>query len=356
MQRIRAILERLTRKEGDKQHLDVLLNSLDKIRAGSSAIALCPTPTGSNWLGINRATKALFPTAVLELPQHYSNSQLSEKSLKRLAEAIALAKFDHVVFSGFPPYFELLATTLRLHSKTTLSCIFHGTLTELGREGHSPALLPFHLASVGTLDRVGLVRQDLAKPLSKLFAVPCFELRNICSLPESIKDVHTEDGKIHVGVFGNDSFNKNLHNQVAAALLIADSVVHVSDSAPFAYFNANNRIVSHGGRLSPATFFSLLGAMDINLYLSFSESFGQVVLESLAMGTPCLTSMTSNVLEGSSLLQKHLRVAEIDNPAAIAIAIEAVLRDKNILSKEGRLFVGKSNLQALELLRTFLTN
>jgi len=354
LQRIKKILDGLNSKKNQQQQLELLQVSIDRIKANSSVVALCPTPTGSNWLGINRATHALFPTAVLELPQHFSNSLLNEQSLKRLADTISRSKFDHIVWSGFPPYFEILAGLIREQTTAKQSCIFHGTLSELGREGHAPALLPFQLASGRMLDRIGVIRQDLAQPLSKLFQVPCFELRNICSLPDTTKVSPFTDGKRHLGVFGGSTFNKNLHNQVVAALLVEDSMVHVSDSSPFAYLNCDHQIIAHGNTLSHAEYVGLLGAMDINLYLSFSESFGQVVLESLAMGVPCLSSTTSNVLDGNAYLQQHLQVAALDSPTVIASSIMAALNNRVAISEEGLAFVKKSNAKAEKLLNVFL--
>ena len=92
----------------------------------------------------------------------------------------------------------------------------------------------------------------------------------------------------HIGVFGGDTFNKNLHNQVAHALLMEQSIVHVADKSVFRYFGQDLRIVEHGKNLPREKFLQVLGSMDLNLYCSYSESWGLVVDESQAMGVPCL--------------------------------------------------------------------
>ena len=94
--------------------------------------------------------------------------------------------------------------------------------------------------------------------------------------------------KIHVGVFGADTFNKNLHNQVIHALMIENVIVHVLDKSIFEYLNLSERIVEHGKNLDKVHFLSILGSMDLNLYMSFNESWGLVSHESLEIGVPCI--------------------------------------------------------------------
>lgn len=332
--------------------LNPLLQQAVSIRQRSDVIALCPAPTGPHWLGIDRATHALFPECTVNLPQEFSNSLLTERQLKEFSVLLAEERFQHVILSGFPPYFELLARMLS--QDTSVGCIFHGTLSELNATGKAHALLPFKLAQQGILHRIGLVRADLVQPLSEIFNVPCFPLSNICRVPSELPRKSWDDDRIQIGVLGGSTFNKNLHNQVAAALLVDNSMVHVSDAKAFSYLNHPDRTIGHGSGLSRTQFLGLLGGMHINLHISFSESFGQVAMESLALGVPCLVSPTTNVLDLDPKLRDLLTVNKLDSPADIAQSITDVLADRTARTELYMDYVERMNAHARTLLEGFL--
>jgi glycosyltransferase involved in cell wall biosynthesis len=348
------VFNKLAKFISPQGNIEPLLSTITEIRSESDTLALCPSATGINWLGINHSTLASFPTNTLELPQYYSNSLLSPQLLKQLTNAIARKEFKNIIFSGFPPYFEQLINQLRPQTKAKLGCIFHGTLSELGNSDNQLAMLPFQLTQSGKLDKIGLIRKDLVKPLSELFSINCFELRNVCIIPEHFELLRLNKEKIHIGIFGGNTFNKNLHNQVAGALLVNNSVIHVGNLSSFRYWNQANRIIEHGTALNRSEFLRILASMDLNMYLSFSESFGQVALESLAVGVPSLVSSTSNILNDSPSLDKHLSVSDVDKPQVIADKIETILANRTSIVNEGLRFVLTSNSRAQQLISEFL--
>ena len=50
----------------------------------------------------------------------------------------------------------------------------------------------------------------------------------------------------------------------------------------------SERIIEHGKNLPNERFLQILGSMDLNLYMSYSESWGLVAYESEAMGVKCI--------------------------------------------------------------------
>jgi glycosyltransferase involved in cell wall biosynthesis len=48
--------------------------------------------------------------------------------------------------------------------------------------------------------------------------------------------------------------------------------------------------------MTHSTFVALVARLDLNLYISLSECFPMVVLESISNGVPCLVSPTTSVL------------------------------------------------------------
>jgi len=111
---------------------------------------------------------------------------------------------------------------------------------------------------------------------------------NTPTIPDKIEKIKLDKSKIHVGVFGADTFNKNLHNQVTHALMIENTVIHVLDKTIFLYLDKGERIIEHGKNLSREDFLSILGSMDLNLYMSYNESWGLLAYESEVLGITCL--------------------------------------------------------------------
>lgn len=66
----------------------------------------------------------------------------------------------------------------------------------------------------------------------------------------------------------------------------------------------NDRIVEHGKNLPREKFLGILGSMDLNLYMSYSESWGLVAYESEALGVPCIHSFQVDYLE---IINEELR-------------------------------------------------
>jgi len=91
--------------------------------------------------------------------------------------------------------------------------------------------------------------------------------------------------------------------------------------------------------------------MDINLYVSYSESWGQVITESISMGVPCLASNNSGVFDSNETLKSALLVSDYDNPYEIAKKIKSVLRMN--LKEEYEAFIESLNNEAKSLVQEF---
>lgn len=306
-------------KKGKKADINPILKELENIRQRSEVVALYGSPTGANWLGIANASRAIFGKSALEIPQEYSNPILSEKELQQIAHKIISLHFSRVVLSGFADYFFDLATAL--HKKTEIDALFHGTFSECNQPAMQQMIGKLiSYSKKGTFTRLAFVRKGLAETISALYGVSCYHQQ----IPSNLvwfekRDLGLEKNKIHIGVFGGDTFNKNIHNQVVGALLVHNSIVHVQDESVFTYLNHKDRIRGHGKEISRDMFLNLLANMTINLYLSFSESWGLVALESASLGVPCIIK-TGSSLSGDLLYP----LAEIDSPEIIAKTIKKI--------------------------------
>lgn len=270
----------------------VLLNQklieLNEIRNKYNEIAICGNPTEGSWLGVSNATHSLFPENTYSFPQWYSHPVFNEKEMKVWKEALVGLQFTKIRISGFATFFFDFIS--EFGDNQQIEIIFHGTISEF----HDPEKQKWigkmiQLTKVNKIKRIGFVKEGMAETFNKLYNFDCFHVPlPTPEIPKNIKKLELDRSKLHIGVFGADTFNKNLHNQVIHALLIENAVVHVLDKSIFAYLGMNDRIVEHGKNLPREKFLGILGSMDLNLYMSYSESWGLVAYESEVMGVKCL--------------------------------------------------------------------
>ncbi|MBS1595910.1 MAG: glycosyltransferase [Bacteroidetes bacterium] len=285
---IRKIKNKLLRGREVAGLLEEVLRSVTAIRASGDLVALYGSPTGPHWLGIANATRGLYGGTAIEIPQSYSNPVFTTTQLRQLSEKIIALKFKRVVISGFAPYFFDMIDRLSGHCE--IQTIYHGTISEF----HSPVqqqlikgLISY--ARTGKVQEVSFVKEGLAEVFIRLYGLHATHLPlQAPHIPPGVTPIAVDPLKTHIGVFGGDTFNKNLHNQVIYALMIPNTIVHVLDDKMFDYLDMNERIVGHGTHLPKEKFLSILGAMTVNLYMSYSESWGLVAYESEAMGVPAV--------------------------------------------------------------------
>lgn len=95
-------------------------------------------------------------------------------------------------------------------------------------------------------------------------------------------------------------------------MAVNNSIVHVLNKNDAQFWDENDRIVVHDN-LSRQDFLNILSNMDLNLYVSYSESWGQVITESISCGVPCLVSNNSGIFAFSDELREELEIVEYDN-------------------------------------------
>ncbi len=293
------MLKRLLNKFKKSQNKEILAHlaiKLQEISENNAVLVLYGSPTEGNWKGIANATVGLFPSNSLEIPQWYSNAVLNQKETIEICTLIKQVKFKKIVISGFAHYFFEWIEFLHPHAE--IEIIYHGTISEF----HDPSQQIFieQLISFGKtkkISRFGFVYEGMAEVFTKLFDLDCYQQPlNPPIIPKEIKKIELDKTKLHIGVFGADTFNKNLHNQVIHALMIDEVVVHVLDKSIFKYLGKEDRIVEHGENLPREQFLSILGSMDMNLYMSFNESWGLVAKESEAMGVKTISNLNINYI------------------------------------------------------------
>jgi glycosyltransferase involved in cell wall biosynthesis len=285
---LHRIKQRLFSSITNKKLLEAIYANLKIIRAHSNTVALYGSPTANNWLGVANITTNVYKNTALEIPQTYSNPVLSSEQIKAVCQQIKDLKFDKVIISGFAPYFFEFIDIL--YDSCRIQILFQGTISEF----HSPGTQNLIQSIIkygkeGKIHHMSFLKLGLEKVFHDLYGFETsHQAPDLPLIPGNIKLIEIDPTKVHIGVFGWDTFNKNLHNQVIYSLLNPNTVIHVLDKSMFDYLELGDRIIGYGGNLPKEKFLSILGAMDLNLYMSYSESWGLVAYESEAMGVACL--------------------------------------------------------------------
>lgn len=351
----RGLLERLRHYRAQRR-LTSLFDAMERIRDTSDVLPVTPAVVRYYWLGVNRAAHALFPRGVLELPAAIAMSSSAGIAMEALARRAASLGFTQVVINGFPACAESLARRLRERG-IRVGCLFHGFLSECGQEDTTNRL--FHtmlrLCREGVIARLACNKKGLPQTIEKIAGIRAYKFMVPTRVEAtSATPPRNSAGGIHLGVLAYDLFRKNIHNQVAAALLIDGATVHVAGEPKLEYWGCNHRLVRHPEVMPHREFVALLAQMDLNLHLSFSESWGQVTAESLAVGVPCMIANHSDVYDDDPVLRDRLVSSNFDDPHALARDIQKVLDERDALARRGRRHVDLLNRQADAYLQAFL--
>ena len=290
---LNRILSKLFPKQS-KALLQQKLVELNELRKRSDEIVICGSPTEGSWLGIANATHSLFPDKTYTFPQCYSHPVFNKKEMKVWSEELVSRQFTKVTISGFAHFFFDFIS--EYGDKQYIEVIYHGTWSEMhDKERRDWMTRMFQLTTMGKIKKIGFIKKGMAETVHQLFGFDCQHVQlPKPKIPEGIQQLNLDRSKFHIGVFGADTFNKNLHNQLVHALLIENTIIHVLDKSIFEYLNMSERIIEHGKNLPKEKFLQILGSMDLNLYMSYSESWGLVSYESEAMGVPCIGSLNVN--------------------------------------------------------------
>ena len=286
------------------------------------------------WRGVRTAAYT-FRAPVIEVADA---GQYSRDIVQGLVNAGATI----VVVHGFPPGSTDLVRAAHgtgLHTR----CVLHSSPAQHGTEPGEAAVVQSvtELLRDGSLGRVGFVKQGVAEVFSAAGFAASYVPNRAPDVP-GIEKVPLDASATHVGIFAEPFWRKNIVTQLGALALMENVTGHVTQSPRVPYL-AGLDVVEHG-ILPWGEFVQLQGSMDLNLYVSLSESHPLSPVESYLSGVPCLVSRTSALFRDDSELWELTTAAEHDNPAAIADNArrliehgeEAVTRAKDWIARADR--------------------
>lgn len=308
--------------------------SIEGMRRSDAGTVLIAHP---KWHGILAATQNI-DDPLLEMPGVMSDVHKGEL----VAALVAMRNLTNVVIQGVPPGTLQLAAALHA-AKPSLRVFFafHGAPSNLFHIPAESDLVEELLAAAerGDVYKLGWVKAGFAPLLGGM--APRARVGTVWNFPAApllVPDTlySQRDGRRHIGVLGSGLLMKNILSQVLAACMLPGVVVHVLEAPGAAYLRrCASPVVAHGF-LSHAAFTRVLARMDVSMYVSISECMPMVVLESLALGVPALTSSTSLVYAVDPLLEAALVVPNFDTPSALQTVLLGALARRDELGARGR--------------------
>jgi len=316
----------------------------DFIAASPSVVSICHP----HWRGIRASTLSLCD-GVLQMEEI-----LSDEHAEAIASFLQQASTRTLVIQGIPPGSQRLAVVLRrLVPRLRILNVFHGSTAQQTFPSESEPLREMiALTEEGVLDGIGFVKVGIAECLQRIGvrAYPLYSKIAVDPTPPPTKPF--KQGPVHIGVFVPNIFHKNLNTQLMAALVVSNSIVHVTELPALRLDRYMDRIMVHG-LLDHSQFLELLGQMDVNLYVTLSECFPMTIVESLQRGVICLTSDTSPIFQNDEFLRKSLVVAQLDDPSAIATQLEAAVANRVEIVARAHVHLQRVNEKADELWERF---
>ena len=270
-----------------------------------------------------------------------------------LVDRLAAAEVGCVVVQGWPPgaaAFVRAAAGRGIRIKAVL----HSSPTQHGAEPGEAAVVDevFSLAAAGVLAGVGMGKAGVAAAFAAVGHPVTHVPNRVPRLPE-LDRRDLGDG-LHVGVFAEPFWRKNVTTQLLAVALLDDATAHVMTRPSNAYLSKLT-IVEHG-ELPWAEFVSLQGSVDLNLYVTLSECHPSTPQESYLAGVPCLISRVSAVFKDDPVLWELTSVDEADNPEAIAAAARRLLDARDEAVSRAKEWMAAADARAEAIWEDFVSS
>jgi glycosyltransferase involved in cell wall biosynthesis len=269
-----------------------------------------------------------------------------------LGEQLHRSGVEVLVVHGFPAGTgRLLAEARRRGLATQL--ILYSSMAQHGGDAVEAQVVDeaIELVRQGTLGRLGFAKQGQAEAFAALGISASFVPNRVPRFP-ALPRLELGAGHLHVGVFAEPFWRKNVVTQLGAVALLDHPLAHVIFRPQVSYL-AELPMVEHG-LLPYDEFIRLQASVDLNLYVSLSEAMPITPLESYAAGVPCLISRTSALFGDDSDLWHLTTVDELDNPLAIARAAQRLLERKEEAVERARRWIQAWDEMAAQRWRDFV--
>lgn len=296
--------------------------------------------------------------------QHFQSIRLIDRRCsRRKANKIAaeiVQNFDCAVIQGLPePFASRFVTTVKKISPSfPILCIWHGNFMQCGENNDwemQKRLQKLHQERL--IDKIGFVKAGMAETFRKIGADAYFCMNKA---PENHPTGTTTltSNNTDIGIFSVDAdWRKTPYSMIAATLHLPNPMVHMAKPSHRAIELAKHYQIPTQLRdtLVPSEEMpTVLGSMDINLYVTMSECAPMLPLESLAAGTPCLTGRNHHYFRENEFLRSRLVVDLPDSEADIGMKATQALAERDKIIQQYKLYSREYNQAAEESMQLFV--
>jgi len=220
-----------------------------------------------------------------------------------------------VVIQGWPRGAAGLVTRL-VEVGIQVKCVLHSSPAQHGAEVGEAAVVDevLGLGQRGVLTEVGMAKVGVPEAFAAA-GYPVTYVPNRVPVLPNLERVDLGPG-LHVGVFAEPFWRKNVVTQLLAVGLLDGAVAHVIRRPDVSYLDGID-VVEHG-ELAWEQFVAIQGSVNLNLYVTLSECHPSTPQESYLAGVPCLTSRVSGVFTDDRRLWEITTTDRPDDPSAIA--------------------------------------
>lgn len=291
------------------------------------------------WMGVTSATKELFENLV-PLQGTYTSSQVD-----LIAKKTVDLNINQVIFSAFEYGFDNLARKIKeLNKDIKIKLFWHSSNSQINGQlvdsmNWKTNLNVIKLHKEGIIDVFGTCKESLVNFYKSQGFNTAF-IENTVRLDEKVKNevfsskLNNNQGKLKIGLYaaGMD-WRKNMFNQIAGASLVDNAIL---DSVPINFEGqvfASKIHINMTGLNKGVKREELLKRMasnDINLYVTFSECAPMLPIESMEVGTLCLTGNNHHYFMNTEL-ERYLVVSREDDVCSIRDKIEFAVENKDII-------------------------
>ena len=267
-----------------------------------------------------------------------------------LMDHITGASIEVVVIQGWPPGAGGFAARLA-EVGIEVKCVLHSSPAQHGAEAGEAAVVDevLSLGKSGVLTGVGMAKVGVPEAFTA-GGYPVTYVPNRVPVMPAMDRVDLGPG-LHVGVFAEPFWRKNVVTQLLAVGLLDGAVAHVMRKPEVSYLEGI-AVVEHG-ELPWQEFVTLQGSVDINLYVTLSECHPSTPQESYLAGVPCLLSRVSGVFEDDPRLWEITTTDLADNPSAIAAAARELLNVRDEAVERARHWMARHDRRAAEIWERF---
>ena len=307
------------------------------------------------WIGVKNATKYTFGDEILEVREQYT-----DKEAKMIAQAITDAGKKLVIFNAFANGWEKIILALKeIDPKIKVKLLIHGSNALLSEPyDWNVNNIMFDLYGKEKVDEIGFVKKSLYEFYkAKGYRVSFLMNDVIIENKEQYMPISKSRDYIKIGLYAyGDRWVKKTYNQISAGSLIKNvklDCVPINEKISTLARRYDVNLTGVNKNIPQEEIYKRMADNDINVYVTFTECAPLIPLESLELGTVCITGDNHHYFTGTEL-EKYLVVNKEDDIMEIYNKINYALDNRKKILELYKDWKKRYSEMAKESIKKFL--